>query len=317
MLATKTDNGNYLLDLKNPDCHNWLCGHMERHIKESGITCYRQDFNFAPLPYWRDNEDDDRQGMVENLYLQGYLAYWDHLLLNIPDLWIDSCSSGGRRNDLETMRRSVPLHPTDYGYGYHHINQAYRHTLQSWIPYMRGWTNSWDKDNEYYNHDNYYAVDPPSLDNFKLTNGFNPLLFFAVVPELKAEFDKLDYVKKLHGIWEKCSEMQLSGDFYALTENHRDNAKWTVFQFDCPEGEKGVLQVLRNNQAKDESITVKPHGFCCNCEYIFTNEETGTSFEVCGREANENGLTFAQPVRSGAIWFYNVKSGSLQPTTTQ
>jgi len=52
---------------------------------------------------------------------------------------------------------------------------------------------------------------------------------------------------------------------------------------------------------------VKPHGFCDGCEYIFTNEETGTSFEVCGGEANENGLTFAQPVRSGAIWFYNVK----------
>jgi hypothetical protein len=111
-------------------------------------------------------------------------------------------------------------------------------------------------------------------------------------------------VKKLHDIWEKCSEMQLNGDFYALTENHRDNTKWTVFQFDCPEKNKGVFQVLRNNQSKDESITVKPHGFCDNCKYILSNEETGETLELCGGEINKTGITFTQPVRSGSIWFY-------------
>ncbi|MCL2160243.1 MAG: alpha-galactosidase [Oscillospiraceae bacterium] len=307
MLAKKTEeNWSYLLDLTNPECHKWLCEHMASHIKESEITCYRQDFNFEPLKHWRDNESTDRQGMVENLYIQGYLSYWDYLLMNIPDLWIDSCASGGRRNDLETMRRSVPLHPTDYGYGYHHVNQAFRHMLHSWIPFTRGWTNSWDKDNEYYNHEDYYAPEPPSLDNFKLINGFGCLTFFAGVSDLKALGGELPYGRKLLGIWEKCAEMQLTGDFYALTENHRDNKKWTAFQFDCPESETGAIQVLRNNQAKDETLTVFPKGFCGSCEYIFTNEETDETFELCGGEINKNGITFAQPVRSGAIWFYRM-----------
>jgi hypothetical protein len=56
----------------------------------------------------------DRQGMTDNLHVQGYLAYWDALRRRRPNLVIDSCASGGRRNDLETMRRAVPLHPTDY-----------------------------------------------------------------------------------------------------------------------------------------------------------------------------------------------------------
>ena len=305
LLAKKTeDNWSYLLDLTNPDCHKWLCEHMKNLIAESKIVCYRQDFNFEPLKYWRENEEEDRQGMVENLYVQGYLSYWDYLLMNIPDLWIDSCSSGGRRNDLETMRRSVPLHPTDYGYGYHHINQAYRHTLHSWIPFTRGWTNSWDKDNEYYNHEDYYAPEPPSLDNFKLINGFGLLTFFAGVSDLKALNSELPYAKKLLEIWEKCAEMQLCGDFYALTENHRDNAKWTIFQFDCPEWGTGAFQALRNNQSKNESFTVVPHGFCELCDYIFENEETGESFELGGEKINQNGITFAQPARSGSIWFY-------------
>jgi alpha-galactosidase len=305
MLAKKSeDNWSYLLNLTNQDCHKWLCEHISNLIKESGIVCYRQDFNFEPLKYWRENEDDDRQGMLENLYIQAYLSYWDYLLMTIPDLWIDSCSSGGRRNDMETLRRSVPLHPTDYGYGYHHINQAFRHTLHSWIPFTRAWTGSWDKDNEYYNHDDYYAADAPSLDNFKLINGFGVLSFIAGVGELKYLSDQIPYVRKLHGIWEKCSEMQLNGDFYALTDNHRDNTKWTVFQFDCPEKNKGVFQVLRNNQSKDDSITIMPHGFCGKNKYILSNEETGEILELCGGEINKTGVTFTQPVRSGAIWFY-------------
>ena len=305
MLAKKSeDNWSYLLNLANPECHKWLCETISKLIIESGINCYRQDFNFEPLKYWRENEEEDRKGMLENLYIQGYLAYWDYLLMNVPDLWIDSCSSGGRRNDMETMRRSVPLHPTDYGYGYHHINQAFRHTLHSWIPYTRSWTGSWDKDNEYYRHDDYYMPDAPSLDNFKLVNGFGSLSFIAGVGELKALSDKLPYVRKMHGIWEKFSEIQLCGDFYALTENHRDNAKWTVFQFDCPETGEGAFQALRNNQAKDESMTVMPHGFCDGAKYVFENEETGETFEICGCEINKAGITFRQPLRSGAIWFY-------------
>jgi alpha-galactosidase len=304
MLAPKTDNGNYLLDLTNPDCHKWLCGHMENHIKESNITCYRQDFNFEPLHYWRDNEAEDRQGMVENLYLQSYLSYWDYLLLNVPDLWIDSCSSGGRRNDLETMRRSVPLHPTDYGYGEHHVIQAFRHTLHSWIPFTRSFASSWDTDNEH------YSSDP--FDSYKMINGFGVLTSFAEIPALKEHADKIPYLKKLKDIWEKFAEMQLTGDFYALTENHRDNSKWTVFQFDRPENSEGAFQVLRNNQSKDESTTVKPHGFCGECEYVFTNKETGESFEIGGAEIKNNGLTFSLPVRSGAIWFYLARSKNLQ-----
>ena len=223
----------------------------------------------------------------------------------MPDLWIDSCSSGGRRNDIETMRRSVPLHPTDYAYGYHHINQAFRHTLHAWIPYTRAWTGSWDKDNEYYSHDDYYAAETPSLDNFKLINGFGALSFIAGVGDLKQLSGQLPYVKKMLGIWEKCSEMQLLGDFYALTDNHRDNTKWTAFQFDCPEKSAGVFQALRNNQAKDESLAVMPSGFCGGADYLFENEETGESFIRSGGDIINNGIVFTQPARSGAIWFYS------------
>ena len=292
---------NCLLNLGNPDCFEWLCGHVLKLIKDSGIVCYRQDFNIDPLAHWRNNETEDRKGMVENLHIQGFLAYWDYLLVNVPDLWIDSCASGGRRNDMETMRRAVSLHPTDYGYGHQHVNQAFRHTLQSWFPFTRGWSRAWDEEAG--------KFAPPALDAYKIINGFGALSFFASPPECTKEWralsaESFEQLKKLRGIWGKYAEIELNGDFYALTENHRDDKKWTVFQFDSPESGEGVFQVLRNRLNGDEKITVKPRGFCGHCNYILTNAVTDETLAISGEEVNKHGLTFTQPARSGSVWFY-------------
>ena len=64
----------------------------------------------------------------------GYLAYWDELRRRHPNMLIDSCASGGRRNDLETMRRAVPLWRSDYAYepiGH----QCMTYGISLWLPY--------------------------------------------------------------------------------------------------------------------------------------------------------------------------------------
>ena len=92
-----------LLNLGNPEARKWLVGHIDRFIKEQGVDLYREDFNIDPLGYWRGNDAPDRQGITENLHVQGHLAYWDELRRRHPDILIDSCASGGRRDDLETL----------------------------------------------------------------------------------------------------------------------------------------------------------------------------------------------------------------------
>ena len=110
----KVGSDQNLLNLGNPDARRWLTDHIDRLLTEQGIDFYRQDFNMDPLAYWRGNDPPDRQGITENLHVQGYLAYWDELRRRHPGMLIDSCASGGRRNDLETMRRAVPLLRTDF-----------------------------------------------------------------------------------------------------------------------------------------------------------------------------------------------------------
>ncbi len=126
------------LNLGNDDALHWLIDHIDNLITEQGIDVYRQDFNFNPLDYWRENDAIDRQGITENRHVTGYLSFWDELRRRHPDLLIDSCASGGRRHDLETLRRSVPLHPTDYNYSDLPVKQAFHHVLFLWMPYFGG-----------------------------------------------------------------------------------------------------------------------------------------------------------------------------------
>ncbi len=69
-------------------------------------------------------------------------------------MWIDSCASGGRRNDLETLRTpAVPLHYTDHSYGNHPLKLGHARYMHQWIPYFKGHNAAdWDDENGHYHY---------------------------------------------------------------------------------------------------------------------------------------------------------------------
>ncbi|NLA52472.1 MAG: hypothetical protein GX094_11650 [Clostridiales bacterium] len=291
------DDMNRLLNLGNPECRRWLTDHICRLIKDNGIKIYRQDFNFAPLNYWRDNEPEDRQGISENLHVQGYLQFWDELLERNPGLWVDSCSAGGRRNDLETMRRSVPLHYTDYGDGNHPVKLAFHHILFSWIPYFKEFTLYWDlgspEDGLRYDR---------SVDSFSYHCGMVAMLF----PSIDIRRDDYDFELgvKMINIWRRASHILLNGDYYLLTPVSRSNDKWIVRQFNIPERSEGLIQGFRHTGCPEDCITVYLKGLCSDAFYIFENPETDEKIEISGSTLLSNGFIIELPKRSAAIWFY-------------
>ena len=201
---------NCLLNLGDPDC--WIVvGYISTLLQLSGVDIYRQDFNFRPLRVLRAQDEFDRQGAAENLYVQGYLRYWDGLLQHCPGLWIDSCSSGGRRNDLETLRRSVPLHYTDYGYGNHPVKQAFQITMHSWMPYFRSFAVNWDSaDGTYARHPDDNVRRP--ADNFARHNAI--AAFFGPSFGL----DVTDEDRVMYEVWSRAADLLLESDFlHALT----------------------------------------------------------------------------------------------------
>jgi alpha-galactosidase len=291
-----------LLYLGNAECRQWLTDHICSLIRDNGIKIYRQDHNFPPLRYWRETEPADRQGMNENLHVQGYLRFWDDLLARNPGLWIDSCASGGRRNDLETMRRSVPLHYTDFGYGDHPVKLAFHHTLYQWIPYFKECTLSWDVGQP----DRF----DPCTDSFSFHCGMAAMLF-ATLDIRRDDYD-FGTANKMIGVWRRASDLLLFGDFYPHTPFHTSGEGWVAWQFDDPATGRGFIQAIRLASCPDESITIHPAGISPDDSLLFENQETGESLTVDGDRLARDGYRIALPPRSGAIWFYQ-RAGRARP----
>ena len=124
-----------LLNLGDPQAWAWTVERVSGLLASESIDVYRQDFNMDPLSCWRQNDAEDRQGITEIKHVTGYLALWDELLRRHPGLWIDTCASGGRRNDLETLRRSVPLLRSDF-WNDPTSQQAQTMGIAQWMPYF-------------------------------------------------------------------------------------------------------------------------------------------------------------------------------------
>ena len=299
--GVEVTDGTALLDLGNSEARKWITDRVNTLIKESHIKVYRQDFNRAPLDYWLQNETEDRRGTTENFYIQGYLQYWDDLLINNPDLWIDSCASGGRRNDLETMRRAVPLQYTDYGLGVHPIKQSFNYTMFSWLPYFRNHTWSWDDIDG-----NYFTDKPkmPPVDNYGYHSAMAPSLTCMVTPtDDEAVFN---YAIKMNDIWKKAAKYMQKGDYYPLLPYSKKDDSYYSVQFHIEEEDKGIIQGIRNLKCTEEAITVFPKFFDTTKTYLFENPEFDKSLTIVGSKIIKEGFTFNIPIRSGEIWFYSV-----------
>ncbi|HEY3414067.1 MAG TPA: NPCBM/NEW2 domain-containing protein [Armatimonadota bacterium] len=265
------DGGDKLLNLGNPDARKWLTDHVDGLIKSQGIDLYRQDFNIDPLPFWRANDAPDRQGLTENQHVTGYLAYWDELRRRHPDMLIDSCASGGRRNDIETLRRAVPLLRSDFLLE-PTSQQNHTYGLASWIPlYGTG------------------------------LNQFEPYGFRSCMcPYINACYDMRNRdadwasVRKMVGAWKDITPYY-TGDYYPLTPYSVENDVWMAWQFDRPDLGEGLVQAFRRPNSVYESARLRIKGLDAERRYRVTNLDTRSAENVTGKELMETGLLLRLP----------------------
>ena len=117
------------------------------------------------------------------------------------------------------MRRAVPLHYTDYGYGIHPVKLAFHHTLYAWIPYFKDFTLSWDlngpEDSTRFDR---------QLDSFSFHCGMAPMLFNT----LDIRRDDYDFTvgARMIPIWRRAAPLLLNGDYYPLTPFSRGAERW-------------------------------------------------------------------------------------------
>lgn len=259
-----------LLDEGNPAARKWLVNHIDGMIKSQGIDWYREDMNgVGPLPAWRQNDTPNRQGITENHYVQGHLAYWDELKRRNPHLRIDACASGGRRNDLETMKRAVPLLRSDFQWRWMENvvcgNQGQTYGLSSWLPFQGTGV---------------YFYDTYRMRSFYMAGfGMGHLTPENVVAQQQA--------------YSECAQIapdMLFGDYYPLTPYSVDTAHWIAWQFNRPEKGTGVIQVFRRDNCKDSIKIFRLKGLDAEARYEVINFDKQNSIVFAGKELIEKGL---------------------------
>jgi alpha-galactosidase len=268
--------GEKLLNLGNPDVLKWATEHFSEFITEQGIDLYRQDFNIDPLNFWRANDSLDRQGITENFYVQGYLAYWDELRRQHPGMLIDACASGGRRNDLETMRRAVPLLRSDYqsfdgNPGFAAGNQGHTYGISSWFPYFG---------QNVYKSTQYMT--------YYVRSHMSPC--FGICIDVRKPGIDWDEYRLLASNLRKVADCML-GDYYPLTPYSLKLDQWIAWQFDRPKQGDGIIQAFRRNNSDEQSKTFHLRGLNPSSQYEVTNCDVPGSMKVSGKELIEKGLT--------------------------
>jgi alpha-galactosidase len=269
-LTSLPGNRNRLLDLGNPEALAWLTDHVSNFIREEGVTIYRQDFNFDPAPYWKAMDAPDRVGIAEMKHIEGLYRFWDALLERNPGLLIDNCASGGRRIDLETTSRSIPLWRTDDQYWEPNGYQCHTYGLHFYLP--ASGTGNGDPRKYWFRS----AMGGAVVMGWELTPGFN--LRGAI--EDMAEFRELrDY---------------LYGDYYPLTEYATGDDAWAAFQWDRPEAGDGIVLAFRRPQAPQAAIIARLGGLDPGADYEVSFEDYGVEVFKSGREL-AGGITLKIP----------------------
>ncbi len=269
--------GGGLLNLGNPQARQWLTQHVDQLIEKQGIDLYRQDFNIDPLACWRSADGPDRQGITEIRHVEGYLAYWDELLERHPGMFIDTCASGGRRNDLETLRRAIPLWRTDYRcepIG----TQCCSYGISLWIP-LSG-TGAADAD----------------LYTFRS----NMVPFTNCLFDVRSKTLDFNLLRRITAQWREIAADFL-GDFYPLTEYSTTRDSWMAWQFDRPERGEGFVQAFRRDKCIFEVGRLQLQGLDPTANYEVTDLDLDKSRQMGGRELTEKGLLVTISDRPGAV----------------
>jgi alpha-galactosidase len=218
---------------------------------------------------WRPNDADDRQGITEILHVQGYLAYWDELRRRHPNILTDICAGGGSRNEIETLRRAMPLWRSDYAYentGMQNITYG----MSLWIPYFGSGTNA--------------------LDLYTFRSQMAPAL--ATVWDMRNRNLDYKFLRSLMAQWRRVAD-NYYGDFYPLLPYRTEDDVWMAWQFNRPESGEGMVQVFRRPESPVTAATFKLRGLDPAVRYSMTNLDVPGTTEMTGRELMEKGLPVA------------------------
>lgn len=295
LLGSAHKGASLLFNLGLPEARGWLTDLVSDLIAQNGIDIYRQDFNMDSLPFWRTADAADRQGMTEIRHIEGLYAFWDELLRRHPGLMIDNCSSGGRRIDIETLSRSLPLWRSDVQCGFNFdpmAGQIQTTGLAHWVPLSTCGTFMTSGD----------------------TYDFRSAMSAGIVGECRilaqhrpgSEYDWEWHRKML--LDQKRARPFFYGDYYPLVPTTATSFDWCVYQMHRPDLAAGLVMVFRRADSPFSSAEIRIKAVEPGARYEIEDADTGAVQQMSGKVLLETGLDFTIGSRRGSrlVWYRKV-----------
>ena len=269
-----------LLNLGDKECVEWMFRHISEDVVKFNLAVYREDFNCSPYKVWVAHDEENRNGITENLYCQGHLRLWDMLHERFPGLQIDSCASGGGRDDLETLSRSSTLTYTDWYDMFpedYLSRQAMTQEIFYWFPFFK---NQIFGQRDMYHYRMNYA--PLMIDSFEFVKEWTEK-HTETVQKARKEFDRI--------------KSYFYGDYYALFRYDRDDILYNGWMLYDREQQAGYVQVCRSERIAQGTDTevVRLKGLEPDARYALKDFDGLVKFEASGKELMGHGFLLTTP----------------------
>lgn len=277
--------GSPLMNMGNPEFVEWCFERFSSILDAGKISLYRQDYGANPADIFLHPgiNPEGRVGMVENRYARGYYALWDKLIARYPGMMIDSCAAGGGRNDIDSMRRAVPLHKTDHDYSRQDDKQSMHQSLFAWLPYFGACLVGPDKCSE--------------VNAYMMQSTFAP--WMALSSNVYSDTLDWDCLRRYGQLWRELSELYYA-DYYPLTPWSHGDTDWRGWEFYDPASGRGFAQLFRPQNAAEDTYTVHWKGLDPAAIYELWNRETNERITANGQSLLGRGTEIRLPTPESA-----------------
>jgi alpha-galactosidase len=285
-----------LFKLHLPEARKWLTDYIDTQITAAQLDWVRWDFNIEPLSFWKQNDGPDRQGITEMHHMEGLYAMWDALMKRHPGLVIDVCASGGRRIDLETLTRGLPLWHSDLqcsGKPDPVADQLQNGGLFRWVP-MHGC--------------GVFALEPAYAFRSAMTAGNILAVSGARGVLATADPETEGPVRRTVAIYKKLRPYML-GDFYPLLPHSAHETDWYGYQFHRDDLNAGCAIIFRREKCAESGAEVRLRGLDPDADYEVTSEDSAAKHVARGVSLNSLRVEIATAPGAAILYYRKAPDG--------
>ena len=290
-------------NIGNPKCYKWTLERICKMLSENKVDIYREDVNCDPRYLWviQDGEEEGtRLGITEAKCVLAHYQLWDDVIACTTSYggaaFVDSCAGGGGRNDLESMRRGVPLLRSDSDRTFSSLRLSMTSSFCKWLPFCGAHIKEKEVEETAYGNCDKYIFRASYLPSLNVAT--------SVFPDAGEE--EYETIRKGIQEWKRVAPYLLK-EFYLLTPWHseKDKTDNTVFCYFDPETEKGVLLAFRQEDSVmwKKTLRVILPFIEKGQKYLLIDEDSGEKYIV----EKELELYFETLRTSRLLWIERIK----------